>query len=93
MCPGGWYRLIPPLWRLGEGDPVATTTETPPEAPLSEAGTSAGGPLELAPPSVHLNIEVHIPADASAAQIDQIFSIMARHIKANSEAGDTAESA
>ncbi len=31
-------------------------------------------------PNVHLDIQIHIPADASADQIDQIFASMARHL-------------
>lgn len=66
---------------------MATTTDTAPAAALSEAATSEGVPRELAPPRVQLNVEIHIPADASAAQIDQTFSSMARHIKANLRGG------
>lgn len=31
-------------------------------------------------PNVHLDIQIHIPADASVEQIDQIFESMARHL-------------
>jgi hypothetical protein len=31
-------------------------------------------------PNVHLDIQIHIPADASAEQIYQIFESMARHL-------------
>lgn len=31
-------------------------------------------------PNVHLDIQIHIPADASVEQIDQIFASMARHL-------------
>ena len=31
-------------------------------------------------PTVHLDIQIHIPADATPEQIDQIFSSMARHL-------------
>ncbi len=33
-------------------------------------------------PTVHLDIQIHIPADATPAQIDQIFSSMAKHLYA-----------
>lgn len=33
-------------------------------------------------PTVHLDIQIHIPADATPEQIDQIFSSMARHLYA-----------
>ena len=31
-------------------------------------------------PNVHLDIQIHIPADASLEQIDQIFASMAKHL-------------
>lgn len=34
-------------------------------------------------PTVHLDIQIHIPADATPEQIDLIFSSMARHLYAN----------
>jgi len=33
-------------------------------------------------PTVHLDIQIHIPADATPEKIDQIFSSMARHLYA-----------
>jgi hypothetical protein len=38
-------------------------------------------------PNVHLDIQIHIPADASADQIDQIFASMARHLYGRAEQG------
>lgn len=35
---------------------------------------------ETSPPSVHINLEIHISADATPDQIDKIFESMARHI-------------
>lgn len=43
------------------------------EPPASPAKSDAG-------PTVHLDIQIHIPADATPEQIDQIFSSMARHL-------------
>lgn len=54
-------------------------TPTPPDPPPQ--GTP--GPSKQTPgagPNVHLDIQIHIPADASAEQIDQIFESMARHL-------------
>ena len=42
----------------------------------AQPAKSAGGP------TVHLDIQIHIPADATPDQIDQIFSSMARHLYA-----------
>jgi hypothetical protein len=50
-------------------DPPAATSS--PEPPRATSGTG---------PNVHLDIQIHIPADASAEQIDQIFESMARHL-------------
>ena len=44
----------------------------PPAPPMK----SGGGP------TVHLDIQIHIPADATPEQIDRIFSSMARHLYA-----------
>ena len=46
----------------------ANPAETPPKH------VSGTGPI------VHLDIQIHIPADASSEQIDQIFASMARHL-------------
>ena len=43
------------------------------EPPAPSAKSDAG-------PTVHLDIQIHIPADATPEQIDQIFSSMARHL-------------
>ena len=63
-----------------EKSPEQTATEKPldvvanePAAPPAKAD---GGP------TVHLDIQIHIPADATPDQIDQIFSSMARHLYA-----------
>lgn len=57
-----------------------TETETPleavaPEPPVPPASTNRG-------PTLHLDIQIHIPADATLDQIDQIFSSMAKHLYA-----------
>lgn len=48
--------------------------DTPIESRTEDRTTSRSGP------SVHIDIQIHIPADASAEQIDQIFARMARHL-------------
>lgn len=56
---------------------IATSPEQPSSALAPAArSTSPSG----AGPNVHLDIQIHIPADASAEQIDQIFESMARHL-------------
>ena len=47
----------------------------------SRESTTAPG-LPAGRPTVHLNVQVHIPADATPEQIDLIFSSMARHLYA-----------
>ena len=58
--------------------PEAQDTEKPLESgsgePPAPPVKSTGGP------AVHLNIEIHIPADATPEKIDQIFSSMAKHL-------------
>ena len=58
------------------------------KAPEKAASEGEAGPdnaprreQEAGPgPNVHLDIQIHIPADASVDQIDQIFESMARHL-------------
>lgn len=52
--------------------PLEKEAQRPSAAPVS----SNGGP------TVHLDIQIHIPAEATPGQIDQIFSSMARHLYA-----------
>ncbi|WP_423918977.1 hypothetical protein [Candidatus Poriferisodalis sp.] len=60
--------------------PKSEETPASQELPGSEPPTppekSNGGP------TVHLDIQIHIPADATPEKIDQIFSSMARHLYA-----------
>lgn len=46
----------------------------PPAAPATPATSPNSGP------NVHLDIQIHIPADASLEQIDKIFASMAKHL-------------
>ena len=60
--------------------PEGIETEKAPEVvahepPAPPASTNGG-------PTLHLDIQIHIPADATPDQIDQIFSSMARHLYA-----------
>ena len=52
------------------------TQQAVPHEPSTPPENSNGSP------SVHLDIQIHIPADATPEQIDQIFSSMARHLYA-----------
>jgi hypothetical protein len=42
--------------------------------------TATGGAICTPMPSLHIDIQVHIAADASADQIDQVFASMAKHL-------------
>ena len=59
----------PKLKRVAEPRATVTQEQPPPERPAKG-------------PTVHLDIQIHIPADATPDQIDQIFSSMARHLYA-----------
>ena len=62
-----------------EAAPATRTTSTPADPPATvtpEPSKQTFG----AGPNVHLDIQIHIPADASAEQIDQIFESMSRHL-------------
>lgn len=55
-------------------DGQAHDTLTHSVAPQPAASPSHGGP------NLHLDIQIHIPADAGPEQIDQIFASMAKHL-------------
>jgi hypothetical protein len=55
--------------------PISKNAEEPIVVPKADPSSALS-----APPSLHVNIQIHISADASASQIDQIFSSMARHL-------------
>jgi Family of unknown function (DUF5343) len=61
--------------RAAERPPVSSnaTVSTPPPA---EPPAPASDPV----PSLHIDVQVHIPSDASPEQIDAIFSSMAKHL-------------
>jgi hypothetical protein len=72
----------------------ASTRTTRPRRTRAQAGTESGrrrqpaqatseGPSSgngAPEPALHIDVQVHIPADASAEQIDRIFESMARHL-------------
>lgn len=53
-------------------DPLSKEAQEPSTANVSPSGG----------PTVHLDIQIHIPVDATPEQIDRIFSSMARHLYA-----------
>jgi hypothetical protein len=52
--------------------PIHSETETPHKQPPFSKG-----------PDVNINLQIHISADASSDQIDQIFASMAKHLYKN----------
>ena len=59
--------------------------EQPSQASTKQSASRNGGSApasrdSLGGPSVHVDVQVHIPPDASPDQIDQIFSAMAKHL-------------
>jgi len=57
--------------------PAARAATAP--APPAPAATAPAGNGSM--PALNINVEIHIPADASADQIDQIFASMAKHLR------------
>ena len=69
--------------------PAKKNAVTPPTPDPTENHHEAAAPDPPPPPvksnggpTVHLDIQIHIPADAAPDQIDQIFASMARHLYA-----------
>lgn len=63
---------------------AATESQEPAEAGEPEEIAGGGQPPTKPSdgPTLHLDIQIHIPADATPEQIDSIFSSMARHLYA-----------
>ncbi len=64
---------------------VRNRRETKVGAPMPEATEHPGKKLPAAPErlgrmALHIDVQIHIAADASAPQIDQIFASMAKHL-------------
>ncbi len=58
-----------------DGSPSGTS-----EAQTGPSETPSLDPTGIASPSVHIDVQIHIDSDATAEQIDQIFSSMAKHL-------------
>jgi hypothetical protein len=54
-------------------------------APPSGQGSPGDGKTAGVGPKVHLDIQIHIPADATPEQIDQIFASMGKHLYGRDE--------
>lgn len=48
--------------------------------PVTTAAKAAKASSQSNSPSLHIDVQVHISSDASAEQIDQVFSSMAKHL-------------
>lgn len=67
--------------------PTTARRENTTSRPKKVAGSDAGSAAETASvekrgeaPSLHIDVQVHIPPDATAEQIDVIFAAMAKHL-------------
>ena len=61
---------------IGNRRPDLPTIEDQDEQPIAEQHTAT----RSRQPSVHIDVQIHIDANASSEQIDQIFASMARHL-------------
>lgn len=66
-------KAVPPK-RTADAKKRDATDRVPPPPPVDRDQRHGAGP------NVHLDIQIHIPAAATAQQIDQIFASMARHL-------------
>jgi hypothetical protein len=62
---------------------AAKTVETVPKGHIESEGS--GGRSQSAGPEVNINLQIHISADASPDQIDQIFVSMSKHLYKNAQ--------
>lgn len=60
--------------------PAVSAGSAHPASPSSPLAQTVPASSVVAGPSIHIDLQVHISADASADQIDHIFASMARHL-------------
>lgn len=64
-----------------KSDGPASRVATRGAPPMGPESPRASGAVDRGPvPDVHIDVQVHIPATATAEQIDQIFASMAKHL-------------
>ena len=70
-----------------EGQPTKKPTKKPPKPKMTNSPQEGAEQEPPSPtvrtdngPTIHLDIQIHIPADATPEKIDHIFSSMARHL-------------
>jgi hypothetical protein len=68
--------------RLASASVVTPDVES--ATPQAQRGA---GPTLSGRPSLHIDVQIHIPADATAEQIDHIFASMARHLGLSQTSG------
>ena len=89
---------VPHVRPVEEVTRLAASTEPDPDAmppsgaepgrsqsTVAQAPTGGEDNTQASVPSLHIDVQVHIDATASAKQIDQIFSSMARHLYGRNE--------
>jgi len=73
---GGEAALKPPSKeKKAKSQKKEKTEEVAPEMPKEEA------PLVSAPPSIHIDLQIHISPEATPEQVDKIFESIAKHFK------------
>lgn len=59
---------------------AASEAKTPESDPAKTVHESTTGKVNSSRPNLHIDLQIHISADASAEQIDAVFSSMAKHL-------------
>lgn len=70
----------PPLSKQKRPAARRAPSKKPEATPAGKVSPPKDTSSDSSGPRVHLDIQIHIPADASAGQIDQIFASMAKHL-------------
>ena len=65
-------------------DEEAVPEDRAPEEPTAERPQHPHDTTQSLTPTLHIDIQIHIPSDASPEQIDKIFASMAKHLYNNS---------
>jgi hypothetical protein len=71
-------------------EPEAETPAAPPaQAPAQEPPTPPTPVVATTSPAVHVNLEIHIAANATAETVAEVFKNMRKYILSNPDDGDT----
>jgi hypothetical protein len=74
------FRSLAELAEFASSGSTSDTPAAPPPTPAPRPASGEAGEDVLTRPNLHIDIQVHIPPEASLEQIEKVFESMARHL-------------